>query len=379
MQHYHRTSIPEAKQLILERALIMTIISNVLHRYDKNLVLEAMEQVNPRKVVLQFPEGLTTGPFFDDVITTFETFWPTVEIYIAGNPSYGACDLALEEAVLHQADLLIHFGHSLFRSGKRKWPLVVTMRHGSNRINVLHVPIRISINAHDVVNRVANVLKSKNWEKVGLLTTVQHVHQLQEVKESLVQLGFDAIIPNSGQVLGCDVHLATSVALKVDGFLCIAGGMFHAKGIALGTGGKPTIVIDPYTLTIHEFTDADFQRFLRQRWASIEKAKTAQKWGVVSSTKQGQMNLVQARLAIKWLKEEGKDVYHVVVNDFTPHIALNFTHIEAWVNTACPRLNIDDAPRFHVPLLDINELAVLLGKKSWEEHLERTYIPWRNL
>ncbi len=359
--------------------IVMAKISTVLHDYDKKLLFEAMQEVKPRKVVLQFPEGLVTGEFFDDIMNLFREKWSTVEVAIAGDPSYGACDLALEEATLQQAELLVHFGHSLFRSGKRKWPLVVPMRHGANRINVLHVPVRITIDVKAFINRAIELIELKNWHRIGLLTTVQHVHQLSEIERFLVTQGFTVVIPRSGQVLGCDVHHAMAVVDNVDGFLCVAGGLFHAKGIALGTGGKPTIVIDPYTLEVHEFTEVDFRQFLRKRWASIEKAREARRWGVISSTKQGQMNLVQARLAMRWLKEEGKEVYHVMVNDFTPHVALNFIHIEAWVNTACPRLTIDDAPRFHVPLLDINELAVVLGKKSWEQLLKQTYIPWRNL
>ena len=40
---------------------------------------------------------------------------------------------------------------------------------------------------------------------------------------------------------------------------------------------------------------------------------------------------------------------------------------EAFVNTACPRLSIEDQNRFKKPILLPMELAVALNRVSWEE------------
>jgi 2-(3-amino-3-carboxypropyl)histidine synthase len=37
------------------------------------------------------------------------------------------------------------------------------------------------------------------------------------------------------------------------------------------------------------------------------------------------------------------------------------------VNTACPRISLDDASRFNKPVLTTNEASVVVGELSWEE------------
>jgi 2-(3-amino-3-carboxypropyl)histidine synthase len=40
---------------------------------------------------------------------------------------------------------------------------------------------------------------------------------------------------------------------------------------------------------------------------------------------------------------------------------------DAYVNTACPRITIDDAERFHAPVLTPQEFEVVLGEKGIED------------
>jgi 2-(3-amino-3-carboxypropyl)histidine synthase len=46
---------------------------------------------------------------------------------------------------------------------------------------------------------------------------------------------------------------------------------------------------------------------------------------------------------------------------------MEFPSIDAFVNTACPRISLDDAARFRKPILTVNEALVVVGKLSWEE------------
>ena len=50
----------------------------------------------------------------------------------------------------------------------------------------------------------------------------------------------------------------------------------------------------------------------------------------------------------------------------TPDQLLAFK-VDAYVNTACPRITIDDAQRFHVPLLTPQEFEIVLGERNWDE------------
>jgi 2-(3-amino-3-carboxypropyl)histidine synthase len=50
---------------------------------------------------------------------------------------------------------------------------------------------------------------------------------------------------------------------------------------------------------------------------------------------------------------------------------MEFPTIDAYVNTACPRLSLDDASRFRKPVLTPNEALVVAGELTWEELCRR--------
>ncbi|RLG01581.1 MAG: hypothetical protein DRN49_00995, partial [Thaumarchaeota archaeon] len=56
----------------------------------------------------------------------------------------------------------------------------------------------------------------------------------------------------------------------------------------------------------------------------------------------------------------------VVVDDVEEDHLLDLPH-EAFVNTACPRLSIEDQNRFKKLILLPMEVAVALNRVSWEE------------
>ena len=78
-------------------------------------------------------------------------------------------------------------------------------------------------------------IKIKNPEtlptRIGLVTTIQHMHKLEEVKTFLEKKGKKAVI--CGQVLGCNA--SCTAGKDVDAFLYIGSGRFHPIGVALKT------------------------------------------------------------------------------------------------------------------------------------------------
>jgi 2-(3-amino-3-carboxypropyl)histidine synthase len=57
----------------------------------------------------------------------------------------------------------------------------------------------------------------------------------------------------------------------------------------------------------------------------------------------------------------------LAAREITPEMMLEFPSVEAYVNTACPRISLDDASKFKKPVLTINEALVVVGELSWEE------------
>ncbi len=203
-----------------------------------------------------------------------------------------------------------------------------------------------------------------------MATTVQHVQTLDTVKELLLRAGKTVVIGDAGcmnypgQVIGCDFSNAKSVSKDVEAFLFVGGGRFHALGVALSTM-KPTVVADPYEKRAFSI-DEEASKIIRQRWACIEEAKKGKAFAILIGLKPGQRRLEEALKIKKELEESGKTVYLFAVREVSPEVLMEFPTIDAYVNTACVRLSLDEPSRYRKPVLTRNETSVVIGKISWE-------------
>lgn len=66
-------------------------------------------------------------------------------------------------------------------------------------------------------------------------------------------------------------------------------------------------------------------------------------------------------------EQKGKEAFLIMLDEVTPEALLSFK-ADAFVNTACPRIAIDDAARYKVPLLTPIEFEIALGARKWEEY-----------
>jgi len=168
-----------------------------------------------------------------------------------------------------------------------------------------------------------------------------------------------------GQVIGCDYSNAVSIAKDVEAFLFVGGGQFHALGVALSTS-KPTVVADPYD-GIAFPVDEEAETLLKQRWAYVQEAKKGKVFAVLIGLKPGQKRLEEALQLKEKLEKENKTTHLFSMKEFTPEALMEFPSIDAFVNTACPRISLDDATRFRKPILTLNEALVVIGELSWED------------
>ena len=175
----------------------------------------------------------------------------------------------------------------------------------------------------------------------------------------------------NGQVLGCDYFGLRKLQFDVDSFLVI-GSYFHGLGAALSVE-KPTILADPYDGTVKQL-DADRDRIIRQRYGMIEKAKRANNFGVIVSTKPGQSNPQLAITILKHIEDGGKKGVILYADEVLPQKLLDFIDIDVFVDTACPRLALDDPERFPKPILTRDEIMVAVGAWTWEQLLERGLV-----
>ncbi|RMF91593.1 MAG: diphthamide biosynthesis enzyme Dph2 [Methanobacteriota archaeon] len=315
-------------------------------------VAELIKEGGYRRVLIQLPEGLKERAAEISERLTGET---GCTVIISGDPCYGACDLADSEAEALGCSALFHFGHSQILK--------------NTAVPVHYVEVKSGWDPLPLLARNIELLP----RRLGLVTTVQHVHLLGAVASFLKDAGFDVRIGRAGgraayegQVLGCSFASARDVADEVDAFLYIGTGDFHPLGVALSTG-KKVLALD---LEKGELRDMDGLKdaMLRRRFAQIAKAKEAKSFGIVVGEKQGQRRLGLATRLLKTLEEHGRRGYLISLREITPDALLPFRHMDAFVNTACPRVTVDDAERYPKPLLTPVELEIVLGTGEWEDY-----------
>ncbi len=309
-------------------------------------IIDVIRDTNATVVGLQFPEGFKRRA--SGIAHEIEEATGS-QILISGNPCFGACDIDVDLA--HRVDILFHFGHAV-------------LDDSSYAQNVYFIEVRSNAEIEKVVNKS---LKNLEGQRIGLITTVQHVHKLQAACEILRSHGKvcvvgkgDAKIAYPGQVLGCNFSSARTE--PCDEYLYIGSGYFHPMGVALSTGRR-VLIADPF---VNEIRELDISKVLKQRSAVIGKSLDATLFGIIVCSKPGQERMQLALKLQNMIRKHGKDARIIMMDLVTPDQLLQFK-VDAFVNTACPRLAIDEVGRFNAPMLTPPELEIVLGEKKWED------------
>jgi 2-(3-amino-3-carboxypropyl)histidine synthase len=329
-------------------------------QYDLQLdrVVQEVEKRKCKQVILQMPDGLMTYALQVSSEISQKTGAETI---ISLDTCYGACDLATNAASRLGADLIVHYGHSPWIS--------------RSSIPTLYVEAFASTELDPILPKTIRFLKGA--KRIGLLSTIQHIHELGRVKEFLEKNGFEVVIGkasgkarHAGQVLGCDYSSARSVSGMVDKFVLISGGEFHSIGLGLETR-KECIVIDPYAGRVFNAGEL-LRRYLRSRYACIVEARDATRFGVIVGLKFGQLNFPEALRVRDKLRSGGKNVTMFCVDNLDPDRLNYMDGVDAFVVVACPRIAIDDSLRFKKPTLTPEEVGIMLSNESLENYLSPT-------
>lgn len=301
-------------------------------------------------VALQMPEGLKIrAPEISEFIEGETGAVPV----IVGRPCYGACDLFDYHG---WADALVHFGHSPIPS------------QGEDP-NVLYVESRSDADVDDSILGSLSTLPGS----VGLLATVQYLGLIPKVRRILessgrsVHVGVgDSRICHPGQVLGCNCSAAEAVNDDVEGFLFIGEGDFHPLAAAFGME-KQVLVLNPVTGEVRDMAEKR-DRILRRRFAAIQGARDAQSFLVIVCSKVGQDRSELADGIVGLLRSHGRTAFKVVIEEVNPTALMSY-QVDAFVNTACPRIAMDDAARYPKPMLTPPELEIALGEREWSDYV----------
>ena len=313
---------------------------------DLDELFDEIRRRDCRTVGLQYPDGMRLRAV--EVAEAVEAA-TGVTALVAAQPTFGACDVPRMPV-----DLLVQIGHA---------PMPYLRMQD---IYFLEAPMDLP-----GVDFLEGALPHLG-DRVGLLTTVQHQPWLDDLRRYLQAQGREVVVGGAdgrtaypGQLLGCDVHPAREVEDVVDGFLYVGTGDFHPLGVALTTA-KSVVVADPFTGDVRTL-DGLKDRVLRQRHAAIAQAQEADRFGVIVSQKVGQYRMALARRAKELLESHGRKAVLLVMDVVSPDLLKGY-RVDAFVNTACPRIAIDDQAQYEKPMLTFPELEVALGLREWEDY-----------
>ena len=320
--------------------------------FEKEKLVEELKKLNPRKVLVQLPEGLKQNAL--EISKEIENLG--IEAIFSGETCWGGCAVATQEAQALGANLIIHFGHAKFLDVD---------------FPVLYIDVRDELDIEPYLQRSLEVLQ--NFKTIGLSYSIQHKHDIEKIKNFYKNHGKIVIlskkigyVAHEGHIIGCQYHGLRAIQDEVNCFVII-GNQFHSLGACLAVK-KPVILIDVYNNKITSMENLR-EKILKQRLMCIEKFKQAKNIGIIVEIKPGQ-KFGSPKYLVEKLKEQGKNPIVITMNEITPEKIMNFYNVDAFIELACPRIAIDDFAKYEKPILTFKEALIALGTRSWEDALK---------
>ncbi|HEV2520369.1 MAG TPA: diphthamide biosynthesis enzyme Dph2 [Thermoplasmata archaeon] len=328
----------------------------VVPRFDAQL-FEAVRKGRHTKLALQVPAGLVRNAN-DRARELSEATGLPVSVVVRA--CFGACDFPSPSEVAG-ADALVLLGHSPILNVPRALPTYfVEMRSPSTDVEAL----------------AALVLDGDLPRRLGLVASVQHLDLVAPLSAALARRGVelrtgtgDRRLSYPAQALGCNYTGAESIRGAVDGYLFLGTGQFHPIGLALSVEA-PVWSLDPMQRRLEP--PIDRAAIVRRRQLTVARAMDARRFGILVSTFAGQHRGAMASALVERARRHGKSAEIHLFDRLDPR-DLEGRDLDAYVNTACPRIALDDAELYPRPMLTPPEFLMALGELPLEPYRFDTY------
>ncbi len=328
--------------------------------YNVKRVIKVIQQNKGKKIVIEGSE-----PYIKRVLENIDLSKYPVEVN--PSPRYGACDIDTPLYLDIRPDIVIHLGHNPFPN------TFSSLRNSHYKIYFIPMIDKVD---EERLRFLTDNLSFESNKTYGLVYSIQYRNYAEKIMEWFRSRKIqNVIIPHltgmlRGQVLGC-----TNAFLRnynVDQFIILSSGIFHALGVSLYTG-IPTKLIDIHNYKVLDMRDKTHKIRSLISW-NIYRAKNYNKVAVVSVADSHQSSIGGENAIIRLLKKYGishirynvyrvsEEVIHSLPKEYLPVVA------------GCPRIAIDDITRFKRPVLNLEQLQILLGLKDFNE----VYPPLRN-
>lgn len=379
--------------------------------YSITSTAATLKQSGYLRVALQFPDALLPDAPF--VAAALEHVLPGAEVCILGDTSYGECCVDEVAAAHVDAEVVVHYGNACLSPTRGMRVLYVFPRVGTGvvRDTVLAIVRQAVRDAGEGVRRLVVMYDvemypglaecgvfEKQWiddvanaDSNGIEVDVA-VPRVDDLEEIIEGLGDDAAAGDS-DVNGRDesqtwfkigpLRFETSdVVLENTVFLwliggggeCVENGLWSAAlsnaALRLCTGSEETCAGFYAACARGEATGAantkaatlvNASRILRKRFPVLEKAKDAERIGIVAGTLGVSGNLQIIERCKKIIQDAGKRWYVLLVGKPAPSKLANFAELDAFVLVACPQNAFLESKEYYQPVLTPIELEAALG------------------
>jgi 2-(3-amino-3-carboxypropyl)histidine synthase len=320
-------------------------------------LFEALRSGGHTKIVLQVPAGLVRNAHDLAARIRQETGVPVV---LAARACFGACDFpSLDEAP--GADAAVVLGHS---------PIPNVPRNRSTYFVEMREP-------GGDPRRLAGIVHDAHLpSRLGLVASIQHLDLIPALTDELAALGHTLVVGSgdrrlayAAQALGCNYTSAESIARDVDAFLFLGTGRFHPLGLAFAVD-RPVHALDPLQGTLEP--PIDRERLIARRLLRVAACRDARRFGILVSSFPGQDRTGTALALQRRATQHGRDAEVIVFDRLDPR-DLEGRAFDAYVNTACPRIALDDADLYSKPMLTPPEFLMALGELPMVPYRFDTY------
>ncbi len=183
------------------------------------------------------------------------------------------------------------------------------------------------------INSEVNIRKIKSLN-LPKNTAIAYSIQYKDIAFKIKEILSDRYnITETVQILGCS---KPKFSKKTEAVLLISSGRFHAVSLAFESK-LPIYILEQDKL--RKISDEEIYAFEKKKHASYMQFLNSEKIGILVSTKPGQENLKNALSMRNRFKD--KKSYLFISNEIDSRQFENFSDINAWINTACPRLDFE--------------------------------------
>jgi len=332
-------------------------------RIDEARAFQIIEEKKPHGIVVSTPGGLIrqTRELIEKIRSRYD-----VPCMLVGDSCYGICDTVDDQVPRLDADLAFNIGHNAAVKEIGSFTYLIEAKD--------------DITFDSVLDKAIPMLRP--YRRLGLATFAQHMDELPKARAALEKAGFEVHMGRKNnlllesQIFGCDFSTVYGIKDGVDAYCFLGESEFHAVGLALATD-RPTLLLDPYLEEVRDMKEEAEER-RKRAILSVYKALDARTFGVITGLKEGQRMLGRSKWITNRLEAHGKKVVQLAMHDVTAERIAPYRDIDAFVQTACPRISIDgftfDRPVLSIPqadalvrLLEGREIGEFLIRPKWIE------------